>query len=371
MAPDATTPDAPDVALPDATPARVGRSRPGLAVRGWDLAVPVALVLAWVAGALFVEGFGRGSNVAFLLLDVVAIALLALPLTLIIVTGEIDLSVASVVGLTGAVMGQLWVAGLPLELIVPLCLLLGAVAGALSGVFVTAFGLPSLAVTIGGLALFRGLALVVLGDRAVADFPIEWTTAITASIPGTPIPWVLVPLGLLAVAFGLVLHNTPTGRALFAMGANPEAARFSGIAVERTKFWLFVTSGTVAGLTGVFWTLRYASARADNAEGLELSVIAAVLLGGVSIFGGKGSLPGALAAVLLLGTLRNALQLASVSSEALTIVTGLLLIVSVLAPNVGAAVRRRLRRAHVPAPSSIPSPAGQDGDSVPIRKERP
>lgn len=328
----------------------------GSAIGGWDLTVIVAVLVTGGLAAWLVQGFARGSNIGFLLLDMVAIALVALPMTLVIVTGEIDLSVASIMGLTSAVMGQLWVAGLPLELILPLCVLLGAVLGAVNGVFVTGFGLPSLAVTIGTLALYRGLAFVVLGDRAVADFPIGWTTGITATIPGTPIPWVLVPLTILALVFGVLLHSTPVGRSLFVMGANAEAARFAGIAVERTKLWLFVTSGAVSSLAGLFWTLRYASARADNASGLELSVIAAVLLGGVSIFGGRGALPGVVAAVLLLGTIRNALQLANVSAEALTVVTGLLLIVSVVAPNVVAMAKRRLKRSTAP-PSAPPDRA--------------
>ena len=358
MARDTVTPAPRTVAAPADEPSRSWLSSSSLS--GWDLTIIAAVVLAAILMALFVDNFVRATNLSFLLLDIVPIALIALPLTLVIVTGEIDLSVASIVGLTSAVMGQLWVTGLPLELILLLSLLLGAVLGAVNGVFITRLGLPSLAVTIGTLALYRGLAFVVLGSRAVADFPIGWTTGITASLPGTPIPWVLVPLTVLAVVFGLVLHSTPGGRALFAMGANDEAARFAGIGVARTKFWLFVTSGVVSSLAGLFWTLRYASARADNASGLELTVIAAVLLGGVSIFGGKGALPGVIAAVLLLGVLRNGLQLASVSAEALTVVTGLLLIVSVLAPNVVASVQRRLRRSRGAArSSSAPPPAGR------------
>jgi rhamnose transport system permease protein len=128
------------------------------------------------------------------------------------------------------------------------------------------------------------------------------------------------------------------------MGNNERAAAFAGISVARTKFWLFVATGAVSALAGIFWTLRFASARADNGSGLELAVVAAVLLGGVSIFGGRGGLVGVLAGVLLLGTLRNALQLADVSADALTIVTGGLLILSVVAPNVVRSIRTGLRR---------------------------
>jgi rhamnose transport system permease protein len=298
------------------------------------------LVVTLLCAAVFIDNFANPRNLAFLLLDVTAIAFVAMPMTLVIITGEIDLSVASMLGLTSAVMGQLWFAGLPLETTVVLCVVLGMVLGAVNGVFVTRFGLPSLAVTIGSLAMYRGLAFVVLGDRAVADFPLSWTGAVTSSIPGLPVPWVVVPVTLFAVVFGVVLHATPLGRALYAIGNSPEAARFSGINIVASKFWLFVVTGAMSSVAGVFWTLRFASARADNAVGLELSVVAAVLLGGVSIFGGKGALPGVLAGVLLLGTLTNALQLANVSADVLNVVTGLLLIVSVLAPNLLAAARR-------------------------------
>jgi rhamnose transport system permease protein len=313
-------------------------------LRSWESTVIAAVIVVVVAAGTTVDGFASGRNWGFLLLDLAPIALIALPMTLIVVTGEIDLSVASMLGLSSAVFGQLWTDNLPLELITPLVLLLGALLGAVNGVFITRFGLPSLAVTIGTLALYRGLAFVVLGDRAVADFATSWTQAAVSDIPGTPVPWVVMLVGVLAVAFGVVLHATPIGRALFAMGNSADAARFAGVSVARTKFWLYVVSGAVSALAGIFWTLRYASARADNGTGLELQVVAAVLLGGVSIFGGRGTLLGVLGGVLLLGTLRNALQLADVSADALTVVTGALLIVSVVGPNAVRITRQYLRR---------------------------
>jgi len=145
---------------------------------------------------------------------------------------------------------------------------------------------------------------------------------------------------VLTVITGVVLHATPIGRSLYAMGNSEDAARFSGIGVGRTKFWLFVVTGAVAALGGVYWTLRYGSARADNAAGLELQVVAAILLGGVSIFGGSGGLLGVMAGALLLASVRNALRLVNVPDDVLNIVTGVLLIVAVVAPQVAAAVRR-------------------------------
>ncbi|SFI71070.1 rhamnose transport system permease protein [Amycolatopsis sacchari] len=310
----------------------------------WDAAVIVVTIVVLVIASGAVENFGTSRNFTFLLLDLLPIALVALPMTFVVVTGEIDLSVASTLGLTSAVMGDLWNRGMTIESIIPLCLVLGAVLGALNGFFVTVLKLPSLAVTIGTLALYRGLAFVVLGDSAVADFPRDYTSWVTGTISDGPIPNVLIPLVVLAVVFGVVLHATPIGRAVFAAGANEQAARFAGIRVGHLKFWLYVVSGAVAGLAGVLWTLRYSSARADNGFGLELAVVAAVLLGGVSIFGGKGTLPGVLAGVVLLATLQNALRLQDVSNEALNIVTGVLLIISVLLPNLVTRTRASLRR---------------------------
>lgn len=316
----------------------------------WDSVIILLTIVVLVVASLVVDNFGTSRNFTFLVLDLLPIVLVALPMTMIIVTGEIDLSVASTLGLTSSLMGWMWNHGMAIQTIIPLCIVLGAVAGALNGFLVTGLGLPSLAVTIGTLALYRGLAFVVLGDSAVADFPYNYTGWVTGTFGGGSIPHVLLPIVVLALIFGVVQHATPIGRSLYAIGANAQAAHFSGIRVARTKFWLYVVSGAVCGLAGVLWTLRYSSARADNGSGLELAVVAAVLLGGVSIFGGKGTLPGVLAGVVLLAALQNALRLEDVSGQALNIVTGALLVLSVLLPNIVTAIRgswqrRKLRQA--------------------------
>jgi rhamnose transport system permease protein len=319
----------------------------------WDTTLVLLLVVVAVAGQRASPDFLTGTNLFYLGLDIGEIALLALPLTLVIVAGEIDLSVASVLGLSSALIGYLWDAGWALETIFPAVVVAGALAGALNGFLVTRLGLPSLAVTIGTLALYRGLAFVVLGDRAVADLPAMYTRYGTTPLPGTHVPYPTALFAVLAVLFAVLLHATPFGRSVFAIGANREAAFFSGIRVKRTKLVLFVLSGAVAGLAGIVYTLRFASARADNGTGLELAVVAAVLLGGVSIFGGRGTLGGVVAAVFLLGGVRNALILNDVSNDTLNVVTGLLLIGSVVAPSaVRALARARPRRAA--APTSVP-----------------
>jgi rhamnose transport system permease protein len=313
-------------------------------------AITIYVLLAFlIFAAVTIPRFASPVTTGFLLLDVIPVLLIAMPMTLIIITGEIDLSVASTAGLTSALMGVLWAGGMDIWLVLAICILAGTAAGMFNGFLIAVLGLPSLAVTIGTLALFRGLALVVIGDNAVANFPRELTAFFTSKLGGTGIPTVMIGVVLVMLFFGVLLHFTPFGRGLYAMGYSKEAATFVGIKVARSKFWLYVASGVVSALAGIYWTLRYTSARSDNASGLELAVIAAVLLGGVSIFGGKGTIPGVIAGVLLIGTLNYALRLGRVSDVVLITVTGLLLIASVVAPSIGAAIgewrhTRRVRR---------------------------
>jgi rhamnose transport system permease protein len=332
--------------MPAELRARLGR---------WETLTVVLLVLSVLYGSVSADGFVSGQNLNSVLSDVAEIALIALPLTLIIIAAEIDLSVASVLGLTSALLGYLWNHNWPMELIIPTVLVVGALCGAVNGFLITRLGLPSLAVTIGTLGLYRGLAFVILGDQAVTEFPQNYLNLGQGSFAGTQIPNPTTLFVVLAVIFGVVLHRTAVGRAIFAIGANDEAARFSGLRVKRIKFWLFVASGLISALAGLVFTFRFGSSRGDNGTGLELSVVACVLLGGVSIFGGRGNLLGVIVAVFLLGTLRNALTLNNVSSDALTIVTGGLLLLSVLGPSVTARVRETLRRAHSPTTTQSPS----------------
>lgn len=312
----------------------------------WETLVVALIVATAVLGQSLSSEFLTGDNFSFASADFVEYALMALPLTLIVVAAEIDLSIASVLGLSSALIGELWNKGWPLEAIIPVVIVVGALCGAFNGLLVTRLGLPSLAVTIGTLALYRGLALVVLGDLAVADFPGGYTNAAIGKVPGTPLPYPVLLFLVLAVVFAVVLHKTPFGRSVYAIGANEEAAFFSGIRVKRVKMALFTFSGAVAALAGVVYTLRLSSARADNGTGFELVCVAAVVLGGVSIFGGTGTIVGVVLALLLLGGIRNALTLGEVSQEWVTVVTGLLLIGSVLGPNL---VRRLAEaRAHPP-----------------------
>jgi rhamnose transport system permease protein len=269
----------------------------------------------------------------------------------VIVAAEIDLSVASVMALSSALMAYLWNNNQPVEIIIPVCLLAGALCGAFNGVLVTRFGLPSLAVTIGTLALFRGLAFVVIGDESVTDFPAVWTDRAFGNFAETFVPNTIVLFAVLAVVFAVLLHATPFGRSIFAIGANEEAAYFSGLRVRRVKLILFVLCGAVAALAGVVITLRNSTGAANVGQGFELTVVTAVLLGGVSIFGGRGTILGVILALVLLGGIQKALLLSeSISSYWIQIVTGTLLVGSVLGPNLARRVAETRRRRSRPLP---------------------
>ncbi len=295
-----------------------------------EAAVIALLVVVWLYARAEVLHFDGPLTLPYLLLDTAPILLIAFPMTLVIVTGEIDLSVASVVGLSSVLVGVLHQHGMSVPVAALIAVVAGAACGALNGFLVAYVGLPSLAVTIGTLALYRGIAVGLLGTTAVTDFPEKWTSLAKDRIADGPIPLVVIPIALIGLGFAMLLHYTSFGRGIYDIGLNDEAARFSGVNVERTKLVLFVLASTVSAFAGVFYTLRYGSARGDNATGLELQVIAAVLLGGVSIFGGRGALHGVVAGVLLIGVISSALRLENVTVNVISIIIGLLLVLSVV-----------------------------------------
>jgi rhamnose transport system permease protein len=318
------------------------------------IALTVAVIVYSLAN---VPNFDGPLTLKFLLQDIAPILLVALPMTAIIVTGEIDLSVASVVGLSSVLLGVLHEHDVPMLAAALVALAVGTLCGALNGFLVAYVGLPSLAVTIGTLALFRGIAVGLLGTKAVTGFPDTWTDLATGTIGTSSVPLVMIPFAVLALVFILLLHFSTFGRGVYDIGLNDEAAHFAGVDVARTKFLLFVLSGAVSALAGVYFTLRFGSARGDNASGLELQVIAAVLLGGVSIFGGRGRLHGVLAGVVLIGVIASALRLEGVTVNVTNIIIGALLVFSVVSTSVLARFSARSRR--TPAPES-PEPASPE-----------
>ena len=321
-----------------------------------EMAVIALTVAVFVYATINVDNFDGPLTVKFLLQDIAPILLIALPMTLIIITGEIDLSVASIMGLSSVLLGVLHDSGMSIPVAAVLALLAGLACGALNGFLIAYVGLPSLAVTIGTLALFRGIAVGLLGTTAITDFTDRWSDLATNTIGESRIPLVMIPFAVLTIAFVVLLHFSTFGRGIYEIGLNDEAAHFTGVDVARTKFILFVLSGVVSAFAGIYFTLRYGSARGDNATGYELQVIAAVLLGGVSIFGGRGRLHGVLAGVVLIGVISSALRLESVTVNVTNIIVGLLLVASVILPSVLAWTSSRLPRKATTPPESSPTP---------------
>lgn len=303
------------------------------------------LVLVIIAAIITTPAFASTKTVTYLLLDTAAIMMMAFPMTLVMITGDIDLSVGSMVGLSSATLGLLLVNGMPFIVAVLAALCVGVLGGLFNGLLVTRVGLPALAVTIGTMALYRGIGKGMLGTLAVTEFPKEWTDLAKATIGSTGIPVVVIVLLVMMAIFIVLLHFTSFGRGVYAIGLSKEAALFSGVRVERTRLILFVISGFIAALAGIYFTLRYTSARADTGTGLELQVIAAVVLGGVSVFGGVGAIAGSVAGVLLIGVLAQTLRLHSITSDVISIVTGVLLILSVTVGSLALWVQKKRSQA--------------------------
>jgi rhamnose transport system permease protein len=308
----------------------------------WETALAVALVLVLVLGTQISSQFLSSYNIFTLGTNIGDLAILALPMTLIIITGEIDLSVASILALCAELLGYLWMHHWPMALIFVVVLAAGTVAGAINGILITRVGLPSLAVTIGTLTLYRGLANVVLGPATVSNFPTPFSNLGVSGFLGIQwLSWSVAIFAVLAVAFGVTLRMTPFGRGLYAIGNNQEAAFHAGIRVKRMKLLLFVLSGFVCAAVGMLYAFELSSAGENIGIGFELQVITIVLLGGVSIFGGTGTILGVALAAFVYAGLRSALLLTSSFNENdFQVVSGALLILSVLIPNVPSFVQR-------------------------------
>ncbi|TAV81868.1 ABC transporter permease [Rhizobium leguminosarum] len=299
----------------------------------WDNFLAV-LTIAVVAYALLgVPNFASVFNISQAVAGISERALIVLPMVLLIIAREIDLSVGSILALTSVIFGLLVQHGAPLLLAIPVTMVAGGICGGFNGVLVTKLGLPSLVVTLGTMALFRGIAYILLGSDSINDFPDSFLDFGIDTVGTSPVPLTILPFLLLAPVFAIVLQKMPLGRRIYAIGGSPDAARYSGIRLARTVFGLFVTSGVVCAAAGMVYAARLANARANNAVGIELDVITIALLGGISVFGGRGRLTGVLWALLLVATIRNVLGLLQIGGDAQGTVIGLLLIVSLLASN--------------------------------------
>jgi rhamnose transport system permease protein len=268
----------------------------------------------------------------------VFIGLMAFGLSLVVVAGEIDISVASTLAVSVVCFAQILQAGVNVWLAMAAGLGVAAALGCANGLLVGLLDLPSLAVTLGTLAAFRGLAFVIAGSEAFSTFPFSYTK-IGGGYIHNELPIALIVLVGFAVVLGVLLHATRFGRYLYAIGSNREAARFSGVPVTRVRVLVFGLSGFMAGVAGVVYVGYFGSARADSADGALLDVVTVVVLGGVDIFGGSGSMLGVFLALVLVAVVRNGMQLANLGGDTQNIAIGSLLLAAIVAGNLARAVQ--------------------------------
>ena len=314
--------------IPDRLPLRVR----DILLR-WEVLLVVLLVGVVVVNSSLSPYFLDLYNLADSTVNFSEKALIVLSMTLVILCRDIDLSVASIIALASVGVGLAHQAGVPGEVLPLVGIAIGVLAGGLNGWIVTRFAVPSIVVTIGTMSLYRGIAYVVLGDEAFTRYPAEFL------FWGQHYAFGLIPLEFLiflgfAVLFGMVLHGTIIGRHLYAIGNNPLAARFTGIPVDRYRLALFMVSGFMSGLAAVLLTGRIGSTRPNIAMAWELEVVTVVVLGGVSIMGGSGTILGVVLAVFLMGMVTFGLGLMNVPGIVMTIFIGGLLIVSIALPLV-------------------------------------
>lgn len=259
-------------------------------------------------------------------------AMIAFAMALLIISGEIDLSVASIIALASTAMGAAAQLGIGTEGLILVGLTVGLMCGATNGVLVTRFGLPSIVVTIGTMSLFRGISFIILGDQAYRGYPQDF-----AYFGQGYLWWVIsfefILFIILAIVYGIILHMTNFGRAVYAIGNNPTGALFSGIRVNRVKFILFLLTGLMSGVAAICLTSRLGSTRPSIAFGWELEIVTMVVLGGVNILGGSGSIPGVLIAAFVMGLVTFGLGLLNVPGIVMSIVIGALLISVIALPR--------------------------------------
>ncbi|MFY8147387.1 MAG: ABC transporter permease [Rhodobacter sp.] len=290
------------------------------------------LVIIGVNASLSPEFLTLGNQINLFQLSIEKI-IVALVMTFIIINGEIDLSVGSMMGLSACAFG--WMVkeqGVAAPAAIAMALGIGVLGGALNGWFITRVGLPSLVVTLATLIGFRGLARVLVEDRGLTDFP-EWFDALGQQGLIGPLPFALIAFAVLFGVLYIVLERSGFGRKTQVIGTNREVAEFAGIDTNRHKMILFIASGTIAAFAGLLYAARVGAVRGDVANGFELDIITIVLLGGVSIFGGTGSLTGTLLAILIVLNIRNGMALLNITGHIQTGVIGLLLIASVIVPR--------------------------------------
>ncbi len=308
----------------------------------WEVILLTLLVFVFIVNSNTSPYFLNTYNLADATFNFSEKAIIALPMALVIIMRDIDISVASIIALCSMLMGLGAEAGIGVPGLIMIGLAGGVAAGMFNGFLVTGLGLPAIVVTIGTFTLFRGIAYVVLGDGAVTTYPAGLRFFGQGYVFGI-IPFEFILFLLLAMVFGVLLHFTVIGRRIYAIGNNPIAARFTGIAVNRYRFVAFCLVGMMAGLAAVLLTSRIGSTRPNIALGWELEIITMVVLGGVNILGGSGTIPGVVIAVLLVGMVTFGFGLLNIPGIIMTVFIGSLLIITISIPILVQRLRDRAR----------------------------
>jgi rhamnose transport system permease protein len=304
-------------------------------LKSWEFTIFSLLVAVFIINLFLSPDLFRMENLFDATLTFTEKSIMTLPMTLLIISGVIDISIASISAMSGVILGVCFKAGIAIGYATLIGLMVGVLAGFINGLIITKLKIPSIVVTLAMMLFYRGIGYILLGDTAVRDLP-ERFGLLGGAYSVTFIPIQFMIFIVLAVIFGLVLHRTTFGRLIYVVGNNANAARYSGVNVDRIRLILCVTNGFISGLSGILLTSRIGSARPDIALGNEMAVITIVLLGGVYIFGGKGTILGVVIAALMLGYVHYGLSILNIQEQVIRIVTGGLLIIALLIPTISA-----------------------------------
>ncbi|MBS1302720.1 ABC transporter permease [Loktanella sp. SALINAS62] len=304
-------------------------------LKSWESLLLLVAIAIFVANSFASPYFLNAWNLSDATFNFSEKAMIAFAMALLIIAGEIDLSVAAIIALASTAMGAAVQMGAGTPVLIGVGLGVGLLCGAFNGLLVTRFGLPSIVVTIGTMSLFRGISYIVLGDQAFGGYPVDFTYFGRGYVFWV-ISFELVLFALIAVIYGIVLHKTNFGRAIYAIGNNPTGALFSGIRVARVKFILFLLTGLMSGVAAICLTSRLGSTRPSIAFGWELEIVTMVVLGGVNILGGSGTIPGVVIAAVVMGLVTFGLGLLNVPGIVMSIVIGALLIGVIALPRLWA-----------------------------------
>ena len=302
-------------------------------LKSWETLLFAVAIAIFIVNSLASPYFLNAWNLSDATFNFTEKAMIAFAMAMLIIAGEIDLSVASIIALASTAMGAAAQFDVSTGTLVMIGLGTGLICGAFNGVLVTVMGLPSIVVTIGTMSLFRGISYIVLGDQAYRGYPSDFSYFGQGYVFWV-ISFEFVLFAILACIYYVVLHRTNFGRAVFAIGNNPTGALFSGIRVQRVKFILFLLTGLMAGLAAICLTSRLGSTRPSIAFGWELEVVTMVVLGGVNILGGSGSIPGVVIAAFVMGLVTFGLGLLNVPGIVMSIFIGLLLIGVIALPRI-------------------------------------